>query len=96
MAGYFQIGETKIRPGAYFNVQKRDDDNAFGAVDGVVAVLFRASMGPLGKVQVIEREDGYEDLYGTGGTTDALREALCGGAQKLIACRIGSGGSSAA
>lgn len=96
MAGYFQIGETKIRPGAYFNVQKRDDDNAFGAVDGVVAVLFRASMGPLGKVQVIEREDGYEDLYGTGGTTDTLREALCGGAQKLIACRIGSGGSSAA
>lgn len=95
MAGYFQIGETKIRPGAYFNVQKRDDDNAFGAVDGVVAVLFRASMGPLGKVQVIEREDGYEDLYGTEGTTDTLREALCGGAQKLIACRVGSGGSSA-
>ncbi len=93
MAGYFQIGETKIRPGSYFNVQKREGDNEFGSVDGVVAVLFRSSMGPLGTVQVIEREDGYEELYGTGGTTDTLREALYGGAQKIIACRIGSGGS---
>lgn len=93
MAGYFQIGETKIRPGSYFNVQKREESNEFGAVDGVVAVLFRSSIGPLGVVKVIEREDGYEGVYGTEGTTDALREALYGGAQKLIACRIGNGGT---
>lgn len=93
MAGYFQIGEQKIRPGSYFNVQKREENNEFGAVDGVVAVLFRSSIGPLGTVKVIEREDGYEKTYGTGGTTDAMREALYGGAQKLVACRIGSGGT---
>lgn len=93
MAGYFQVGEIKIRPGAYFNVQKKDDGNLSGAVDGVVAVLFRASMGPLGKVRVIEQDEGYENIYGTEGTTDALREALFGGAQKLIACRIGNGGT---
>lgn len=94
MAGYFHVGEEKIRPGSYFNIQKREEGNEFGAVDGIVAVLFRSSMGPLGTVKVIERGDGYEDTYGTGGTTDALREALYGGAQKLIACRIGSGGTS--
>lgn len=93
MAGYFQIGEQKIRPGAYFNVQKKGEDNRFGAVDGVVAVLFKASFGPLGTVRVIDREDGYGQIYGTGGTTDALREALYGGAQKLIACRVGNGGT---
>ena len=93
MAGYFQIGETKIRPGSYFNVQKREENNEFGAVDGVVAVLFRSSIGPLGTVKVIEREDGYEKTYGTGGTTDAIREALYGGAQKLVCCRVGSGGA---
>lgn len=94
MAGYFQIGETKIRPGAYFNVQKREEGNEFGAVDGIVAVLFRSSMGPVGKVKVLDREDGYESTYGIGGTTDVMREAIYGGAQKLIACRIGSGGTS--
>ncbi len=96
MAGYFQVGEQKIRPGAYFNVQKKGEENSFGAVDGVVAVLFKSSFGPLGKVQVIEREDGYAQIYGEGGTTDALREALYGGAQKLIACRVGNGGTAAA
>lgn len=93
MAGYFQVGEQKVRPGAYFNVDKRGEENAFGAVDGVVAVLFKASFGPLGQVVVIDREDGYESVYGTDGTTDALREALYGGAKKLVACRVGSGGT---
>lgn len=96
MAGYFQIGETKIRPGAYFNVQKYGQEDAFGAVDGVTAVLFRSSFGPLGEVSVIERENGYEPVYGTSGTTDALREALYGGAKKLIACRVGTGGTPSA
>lgn len=94
MAGYFQIGETKIRPGSYFNIQKREEDDAFGAVDGVVAILFRSSIGPLGTVKMIEREDGYESVYGTGGTTDTLREAIYGGAQKIVAVRIGNGGTS--
>lgn len=94
MAGYFQIGETKIRPGSYFNVQKREGNDQFGAVDGIVVVLFRSSMGPVGTVKVLEKEDGYEKTYGTGGTTDALRETLFGGAQKLVCCRVGSGGAS--
>ena len=33
MAGYFQMGEEKIRPGAYFHVDKKGEENAFGAVD---------------------------------------------------------------
>lgn len=93
MAGYFRVGEQKIRPGAYFNVSKKGEEHAFGAVDGVVAVLFKASFGPLGTVKMIEREDGYAQIYGEGGTTDTLREALYGGAQKLVACRIGNGGT---
>lgn len=93
MAGYFRVGEQKIRPGAYFNVSKKGEEHAFGAVDGVVAVLFKSSFGPLGTVKMIEREDGYAQIYGEGGTTDTLREALYGGAQKLVACRIGNGGT---
>ena len=35
MAGYFSLGENKIRSGAYFNVQKRGDETNFGAIDGI-------------------------------------------------------------
>lgn len=98
MAGYFQIPEagTKIRPGAYFNVDKNGDDNSFGAVDGVVAVVFKAPFGPAGSVTVLDRGDDYEAIYGSGLTTDAIREALYGGAKKIIACRLnGTGGTAA-
>ena len=93
MAGYFSLGENKIRPGAYFNVQKRGDETNFGAIDGVVAVLFKSSIGPLGKATVLPASEGYKNTFGTGGTTDALREAFYGGAVKLIAVRVGNGGT---
>lgn len=93
MAGYFDLGETKIRPGGYFNVQKADEDSGFGAVDGVVALLFQAQMGPLGVATVIDAKDGYEKVFGTGGTTEVMKEALYGGASKLIAVRVGTGGA---
>ena len=49
MAEYFQIPEagTKVRPGAYFNVNKNGDENLFGAIDGVVVVVFKAAFGPI-------------------------------------------------
>ena len=96
MAGYFNPGEVKIRPGAYFNVDKKGDENGFGAVDGVVAVVFRADFGPINSVTELDRNDSYAAIYGDGGTTDAIREAIAGGAKKIIACRAGgTGGSSA-
>lgn len=93
MAGYFSIGEVKIRPGAFFNVQKNGDETNFGAVNGVVAVLFRSSIGVLGKATILQASEGYTGTFGTGGTTDTLREALYGGAAKLIAVRVGNGGT---
>ena len=93
MAGYFSLGESKVRPGAYYNIQSRGEEAAYGAVDGVVAVLFQGKMGPLGKATIINAADGYEKVFGTAGTTSALREALYGGALKLIAVRIGTGGT---
>lgn len=48
MAEYFQIPEvgTKVRPGSYFNVDKNGDDDSFGAIDGVVVAVFKATFGP--------------------------------------------------
>jgi len=93
MAGTFILGETKVRPGAYFNIQKKDDNATAGIMNGVTAVIFKADFGPLNTVVELSAEDGYERTFGTGLTTDALREAIAGGAKTVLACRVGNGGT---
>lgn len=92
MAETFVLGEQKVRPGTYFNIQKKGD-SVVGAINGVTAVLFRADFGPLCTALELSADDGYETIFGTGLTTDAMKEAIYGGAETLIACRVGSGGT---
>lgn len=93
MAGTFMVGERKVRPGSYFNIQKKEKAAAV-IMNGVTAVIFRSDFGPLG-VRELSAAEGYEAVYGTGMTTDAIREAFAGGAETVIACRAGSGGTPA-
>lgn len=93
MAGTFILGEEKIRPGSYFRIKKNGDDATSEIVNGVTAVIFRSDFGPLGKASVLGRDEGYESTYGTGGTTDAIKEAFKGGANTVVAVRLGDGGS---
>ncbi len=82
MAGYFKIGEEKVRPGSYFNIST--NDKLVEIINGVTAVIFRSDFGPLGEVTELDKDEGYAEMFGTGGTTDALREALSGGALTLL------------
>lgn len=96
MAGsVFRVGEQKIRPGVYVRVANLTESAGIGA-EGIVAVLFRASWGPLNEPRVIEGGL-YEidSLYVAGGTIDALKEAVRGGARKVVAYRMGNGGQKA-
>lgn len=93
MAGTFILGETKVRPGSYFNIQKKGSNAAAGIMNGVTAVIFKADFGPLNTAVELSAEDGYEQTFGTGLTTDAIREAISGGAKTIIACRVGNGGT---
>lgn len=93
MAGTFILGETKVRPGSYFNIQKKGGNAAAGIMNGVTAVIFKADFGPLNTAVELSAEDGYEQTFGTGLTTDAIREAISGGAKTIIACRVGNGGT---
>jgi len=95
MAGTFMIGETKVRPGSYFNIQRNGTNPAASTLNGVTAVLFRADFGPLNTVVELSVDDGYESTFGSALTTDTLREVFAGGAIKIIACRIGNGGTQA-
>lgn len=93
MAGTFISGDTKVRPGSYFNIQKKGRDAAAGIMNGVTAVIFKADFGPLNTAVELSAEEGYEQTFGTGITTDAIREAIAGGAKTVIACRVGNGGT---
>lgn len=93
MAGTFILGENKVRPGAYFNIQKKGGNAAVGIMNGVTAIIFKADFGPLNTAVELSAEDGYEKTFGTGLTTDAIKEAINGGARTIIACRVGNGGT---
>ena len=95
MAGTFIVGETKIRPGTYFNIQKVGENQIVGASDGVVAIFFKSDFGPLAQAVEITPEEGYEKLYGTAGSTNAIREVIRAGATKCVCVRVGKGGTAA-
>lgn len=95
MAGTFIIGESKVRPGTYFNIQKVGGNQLAGADDGTVAVIFKADFGPLNEVVELTPGEGYEKVFGIGGTTAMLREAMAAGVKKCICCRAGKGGTAA-
>lgn len=92
MAGTFIAGEKKARPGAYFNIQRKSE-TASDVMEGVTIVIFKSDFGPLNTAVELSAEDGYEGTFGTGMTTDAIKEAIAGGAKTIIACRVGSGGT---
>lgn len=93
MAGTFILGETKVRPGSYFNIQKKGGNSSVSVMNGVTAVIFKADFGPLNTAVELDAGDGYEKVFGTGLTTDAIKEAIAGGAKTIIACRLGNGGT---
>ena len=95
MAGTFIVGETKIRPGTYFNIQKVGENQIVGASDGVVAIFFKSDFGPLAEAVEITPEEGYEKMYGTAGSTNAIREVIRAGATKCVCVRVGKGGTAA-
>lgn len=95
MAGTYIIGEKKVRPGAYFNVKKKSEGAMPDIISGVVACAFRSDFGPLGTVAELSAGEGYEKIFGTGGTTDVIGEAFSGGAVTVLAVRLGNGGTEA-
>lgn len=95
MAETYIVGETKVRPGSYFNIQKVGTNAAASIISGVTAVIFKSDFGPLNQAVELNAEDGYTDTFGNGGTTDAMQEAINGGARTIIACRVGNGGTPA-
>lgn len=91
MAGAtFLPGETKVRPGVYVRATNVGEPQLVSS--GIVAALFRASWGPLGIPTVLDALDLVASTFGSGGATDTALEAFRGGAQQVLAYRLGTGG----
>lgn len=93
MAGIFTDGVAEVRPGSYFTVGINDGTGVIGAKDGIVAVLFQGTFGPLGEVIELADSQGAYDIYGDGGKVDAVSLAFAGGAKTVLAVRVGSEGT---
>jgi len=96
MAGsVFQVGEQKIRPGVYVRVTNIGEPQEAIVPQGIVAALFRASWGPLGEVTYLENADAVISTFGSAGTVDTAIEAFRGGCRRVVAYRLGTGGTKA-
>lgn len=96
MARYLNYGETAVRPGTYFNYDKKDNGPVAGASDGTTAILFKSNWGPLNQIVQRSADEGYKDDFGTGGTTRIIALSFEGGTKNAILIRVGTGGTAAA
>src|SRR5688572_18929908 len=91
----FTLGLEPPRPGVYVRRVNIGEPIPVPAFQGIVAALFTADWGPLGSVVEIVNPQQVNDVFGTGAGTDIPREALRGGALKVKAYRLGTGGAKA-
>ena len=62
MAETYIVGETKVRPGAYFNIQKTGNNAAASIISGVTAVIYKSDFGPLNQAVELNAEDDMQIL----------------------------------
>lgn len=64
MAQLYFAGEQKIRPGVYYRHSNASNGQQGGAMDGVNAIVAKASWGPTGVVTVHETATNLKETYG--------------------------------
>lgn len=90
----FLPGQSKVRPGIYIRTTNTGIPPAAAVPQGIVAVLFAASWGPLATVQTLEGGvEEVESVYQSGGTIDTAKEVFRGNALRVLAYRLGTGGA---
>ena len=102
MAVFYNVGESKIRPGLYQRHVNVGFDVLAGKQDGLCAIPVQASWGPLGKVVKNTLKSELVANYGAGtyskenGYTVPAAEAMFeGGASVVYTYRLGTGGKAA-
>lgn len=100
MAVFYNVGESKTRPGLYQRHVNVGFDTLGGTNDGICAIPVQASWGPLGKVIKNTLESELTENYGAGTyganhTVPAAAAMFDGGAATVYTYRLGTGGKAA-
>ena len=94
------MGETKIRPGIYFRQENGSYEEGDRAYNGTVAVAFKANWGPLGERVTLRSPSEIANIFGddsgSNSNVSILEKIFRGGASKIEAVRVGTGGTKAA
>lgn len=93
MGIFFTAGETKKRPGIYQRYENVGTPQLAGATNGICAALIRSNWGPVNEIQVLDSAEQISRIYGKDAVDGILTQLFYGGAQKVIAVRVGSGGA---
>lgn len=93
MAYTYAAGETKVRPGVYQRISKRESVTTAGALNGVVAFAMKANWGPIDKVTAHETAKSIRETYGTGASVDAACAIFEAGASTVYIKRVGKNGT---
>lgn len=86
----FLLGEVKIRPGTYVRSVKEGEGPLPIVRQGIVGAVIRSTWGPLGEAVELSGLQDVDDTVGVGGTTELVRQALRGGARRVMAVRAGA------
>lgn len=87
--------EVKIRPGVYVRPIDAGPQAVPAVRQGTVATVIRSDWGPLNTPTVLTTEQAVNELFGTGGTTYNVLEALDAGAARALVTRLGSAATKA-
>ena len=89
MPGVFSQGQLKIIPGVYIRSTSDSITDVPARTGGIVAVLAQTLWGPLGSTRLLSSIGQVDTYYGSGSASDALRQAFVGGAERVLALRVG-------
>lgn len=87
MAQLFNAGELKIRPGVYYRYTNNTAATPSSALDGVNAIVAKASWGPAGVVTVHETATSLKETYGNGEGVDTALMLFKAGARRVYMFR---------
>lgn len=93
MGIFFTPGETKKRPGIYQRYENIGIPQGAGAINGICAAVFQGAWGPMNTIQVLDGLDQAIAIYGKQAADGVLAQLFYGGAEKVIAVRIGGTGA---
>lgn len=90
MPRQWQLGVVETRPNTYFRTES-GDVVAEGAINGIVAVVYKGTWGePLKVVDISPEEmNNLQNIVGVGAGYRTIKQAFLGGAQLVRAVRVG-------